>query len=754
MEFQQRKLTFHGFIIRRAGEVSHALTNLQSDTEMEIEPHYQKVERENPIERVPQVMEEEDPQIFEEEAKIEPKLSNRKGRSGRKHKGIENILSDLLENKAYKEWLRLEFSTQGGETKTLLYCEWCRTYEKQNALSNGILFSIDQVISPSFNACRLIEHCKENKKHKEAKTLAVCKKLNLQPKPLPFDENITVYDQMFNLMEFIQISLKKDLSINSIVDLVQYFTKKGTKLPKHYTCFNSIKEVIILMGEEYQNNLVQKIKGSPFFSIAIDSSTDISKTKSLCINLCYLDNLETQWSYFDSIFLQKFDSQSITEALINLFDKFGIDWQNKPVAYCSDGEPTVRSSYNGVYGILKRKIGTLVGIHCIAHSFALTHKTDLSEKFPILDELFQLTYQTYKYFNNSSRRIDQLFEMQVEIEDLIDELNFIKPIKVRWLSLFNAITRVVKILRSLIQTLEKWKNDLTVKTLLTAYTDPRNLSWLHFLSDIASDIKLVTEVFQEKNFNMKKAIDLLNSVKANLKRKYIDGFRPGYNYTSYLKKIIVTREKTTYENIFTLSGEVKTSEYEAEYKKFCESLIESIDKRFENFYGLSDFIFFYLNFLKKNLDKPNIIDEAQKGIPKLLKQLNMKIDVAQVCNEYAYLVEILRQTTSDTDNNKDIYGELMAYYENKFPLALKLMAIYKVLPLSNVECERTFSRQNRIKTKLRSLIEDQLLSSLLKLGVSLEYTSKENNEFIGRCIMRWKKEKKRYFFNDVIVPEN
>lgn len=402
-------------------------------------------------------------------------------------------------------------------------------------MAEGILFSVGDEISITFNGCRIGEHCKNNKKHKEAKTLAVSKKLSFQSGTgllsQTKDSDIADYDQLFLLMEFIQITLKKDLSISAIVEIVKYCSNKGLNIPKHYTCFSSMREIILLMAKEYQETLVAKIKASQFFSIALDGSTDVSKTKSICINVCYMENLEPQWSYLDSLFLKTFDAKTITDSLIALFEKLGLDWQSKLVGYCSDGEATVRSDQNGVYGLLKRRKRTLVGIHCLAHSFSLTHKSDLSDKYPILGELFQLAYGTYKYLNNSPKRLDELFAMQSDIQELIDQLNLVKPIKIRWLSLFNSITRIVRIFKPLIQTLEKHKGDITVRGLLSIYSDPRSLSWLHFLSDLSNDVKMVTEIFQEKHFHIKKAVDLINSVKTNLKRKYINEFKPGYNYS-------------------------------------------------------------------------------------------------------------------------------------------------------------------------------------------------------------------------------
>jgi len=69
-----------------------------------------------------------------------------------------------------------------------------------------------------------------------------------------------------------------------------------------------------------------------------------------------------------------------------------------------------------------------------------------------------------------------------------------------------------------------------------------------------------------------------------------------------------------------------------------------------------------------------------------------------------------------------------------------------VLPLSTVECERTFSEQSRTKTKLRSSMGNELLGALLQLSIN----QAKSENFIKRCIIRWKEEKQRYFLQPAI----
>lgn len=555
------------------------------------------------------------------------------------------------------------------------------------------------------------------------------------------------YQKMYNLIEFLQIGLKKDLSITTITELLEHCTVKGLKLPKNYVCATSVKEIITSMSEIYTEDLVYKLKSSPLFSIAIDGSTDLTRCKSICLNVCYIEGIEVKWNYLHSFYFETYDAKSISNAIIKFFDKHNIDWKNKMSGFGSDGEKTVRSKQNGVYGLLRQKAKILTDIHCFAHSFSLVHKTDLSEAYPILNEIFQLSYETYKYFNYSAKRLKELFDQEQEVEEIMRSLNLIKPIKVRWLSLFNSISRIIKIIKPLFLALEKSRDNLTIKGLLTIYKDPRSLSWIFFLGDLSGDIKVVTTVFQQRNFDIKRALDMIGSVKSNLTKKYIDEFSPGHTYSSYLSKILVQNDKATYSNLIRFRGSFDGSKYKDEFKHFCKDLITAIDKRFCDLYKLSDFIYFDINYLKKNASKVNIVKEAIKTFPKLLKELNMEEKVASVSDEFSHLISIINQSTLATDSNDNVFGELLNYQSDILPDCNKLICMYRVLPLTNVENERTFSKQNRIKTKYRASIDQELLTALLKVNATLTNTQKDNNKYIGTVIQRWREEKERRYYN-------
>jgi len=155
-----------------------------------------------------------------------------------------------------------------------------------------------------------------------------------------------------------------------------------------------------------------------------------------------------------------------------------------------------------------------------------------------------------------------------------------------------------------------------------------------------------------------------------------------------------------------------------------------------------------LEFLKRRSNDPLIVDDFINHLPGLLKELKLENIYDEVCESFPYLIDFFKANITIEDNTTTIYRELLYDYGNQFPNLLKLITIYKILPLTTVECERTFSEQSRTKTKLRSSMEEELLESLLLLSMNCK--SNENDEIkelTNGTIFRWKSKRERYFFD-------
>ena len=193
------------------------------------------------------------------------KEDGRKGRSGRKPKTSEALLKEIMSNLAYKRWVQIEEkSSKEGFIEKIIYCEWCRKFDKDVQLNKGLLFSTNDTIAPSFHLTRLSEHAQVIKKHKEAKSLMFSQVLNFSPL-LQEPSNLVSFYEMYSLMEFLLLMIEKNLSLNTMEDIVALIKNKGFPLPEHYMVYNSLKEIILTMAEEMKNIIVERVSNSPYF---------------------------------------------------------------------------------------------------------------------------------------------------------------------------------------------------------------------------------------------------------------------------------------------------------------------------------------------------------------------------------------------------------------------------------------------------------------------------------------------------------
>ena len=159
-----------------------------------------------------------------------------------------------------------------------------------------------------------------------------------------------------------------------------------------------------------------------------------------------------------------------------------------------------------------------------------------------------------------------------------------------------------------------------------------------------------------------------------------------------------------------------------------------------------------MDFLKNNLDNDKIIDDSQEKYLFLLKNVDSTRTSKLQFRISLIFFEYMRANFTSQDRSDHNFKEIIAFLSNQFPAYTTLARIYKVLLLTSVECERTFNEQNRIKTKFRTSMGDNLLGSLINLGINTPQMLKKNI-LLKRSIKRWKEEKERYFLKPDLQEE-
>ena len=155
--------------------------------------------------------------------------------------------------------------------------------------------------------------------------------------------------------------------------------------------------------------------------------------------------------------------------------------------------------------------------------------------------------------------------------------------------------------------------------------------------------------------------------------------------------------------------------------------------------------YFDLEFIKKHSSEANIFDKFSSDVPELIIKLNLNNVSDEISHGYPYIVDFFKGTITNEEDSTTAYRELLQYYQQQFPSILRLITLYQILPLTNNECERAFSEYTRTKTRLRSVMETDLLGALLQL--SLNYKDNPANlDFINAAVKRWRDAKERKFF--------
>jgi hypothetical protein len=92
----------------------------------------------------------------------------------------------------------------------------------------------------------------------------------------------------------------------------------------------------------------------------------------------------------------------------------------------------------------------------------------------------------------------------------------------------------------------------------------------------------------------------------------------------------------------------------------------------------------------------------------------------------------------------DLQEDSALAIRKNFGQVSRLVDIFYLLPLTTVDCERGFSKQNIIKTKQRNGLATERLASLMHISINgqTEYLQEED---LHICFLNWKNAKKRMF---------
>ena len=397
------------------------------------------------------------------------------------------------------------------------------------------------------------------------------------------DKNAEYLSSLFRTAFYAAKSCTPTESFNSIIQLQIANGIKTLESSNLYQEDCACREMQEIMSKQISKGLVEIINQSPVIAIIIDESNDIVNEKHLTIHVKYINGGEANTSFLTIVELESADAEAVFNKLMLTLKHYNIDC-SKIVAFGSDGASTMKGCNNGVAKQLQDNVNkNIIDIHCIAHKFALA-TNDATSVSPTIKEYENQMRKINQFFNKSSTRLDVLKRFQIEYNE--PQLKVPSYTSIRWLSFYDTVKNVRRILQSLCATFKHYLPNKKALELYNILSDYKFLYLTHYLSDILNHLNETSLVFQKPNISFFSSASVIENLKKVIKASYTANSQGGPLLELFLKECV----KGKYKSISVLNYSKKTqSSLKAKLKMFSKSILNSIKERFDKISLISNF---------------------------------------------------------------------------------------------------------------------------------------------------------------------
>lgn len=481
----------------------------------------------------------------------------------------------------------------------------------------------------------------------------------------------------------------------------------------HYTSERFKQDLVEALAETVAKPIQECLRKSPFFSICIDETTDVSVTKQLIVYCRYLVNANVHSSFISILELPDGTALTIVEAVCKLCEDLNLDMRNRLCGLGSDGASVMLGARGGVSKLLKDRVPFLAAHHCIAHRLALACGQSADE-ISYLKRFKSVLDQLYRFYSNSAVRTAGLRAIQEVLDD--PHLKLTQAKDVRWLSHERAVSHLRQCFTSVILSLDKegTENNCAEAAGLCTFIRSYNfIASLYMFSDVLPPLASLSRAFQRKDVNFTVVKPLVNGTLAA-----INALRatPGEHFQC-LSSVIAELE----EYGVNPPSDSQVENYKRNvYDKYLKTLADHITYRFPDMDLLEAFSLFDASTIPEELESHGSHSQSE------LRVLIDRYGPHSVINgeESKSELKVFNSVVAANSQLKQLPPrELMTHIlstteiQAMFPNLSKLAAIGLLLPMSTVDCERGFSALSRIKTNLRNRLSSRILNDLMTITV-------------------------------------
>ncbi|KAG1673887.1 Zinc finger protein 862 [Nymphon striatum] len=505
---------------------------------------------------------------------------------------------------------------------------------------------------------------------------------------------------------------------------------KSLKVDKHtsYKHSTSVQEFQQCMVEVINDRFKSDL-GDSKFSIMVDESTDISVDQNMIIYVRYLE--QSLGSYKPTSVLLDVcklrdgaTADQLKSSILCSLDTHHLNLDNL-VGISTDGAAVMTGRKSGLVQRLKAENPTILATHCISHRLALA-SGQAADSVPYLLKYQEIINSIYKYFENSPKNMSRLEKIQSILNSTGVSARFKLVFHTRWLSFEGSVRAVCENYSPLVSVLSEDKG-ARAQGLLKCISHFKFLYVSHFLADVLKHLSILCKRFQSSTIDF-------TSISTSLEYTAGEVMRLTESKQGKMLKCFETSvpDAVSETGSFEFHGHViKDSEKQREKAERCctqfgEKLLENLRERFADvgdskvlkaFCGLFDPAVF--------VREGEALDECIKTVSEHVCEEEFREEYEcfrnDVMNNFSKVANDINSVCQIALRKRDMYGCVA-------DVAYKLLCV----PVSSVECERGFSVQNLVKTKLRNRYDEAAESLRKEIELLL---SVDNERAAGRQIV-------------------
>ena len=502
-----------------------------------------------------------------------------------------------------------------------------------------------------------------------------------------------------------------------------------------YSHHSSVKDFQLAISDVIRDDIVCGVKNSECFSLMFDESTDVSVSQNLIMYIRYLSvdkvsaRVEPVTSFLAIRALYRANAETITREVLDVLSDKQIPL-DKLTGVATDGAAVMTGKKSGVVQCLKEMQPDIIATHCIAHRLALSCG-GAADKIPYLVKFQGLLNDIFKFFRNSGKNTASLKAIQTIVEQTSKSKKFKEVFHTRWLSFDGALQALQQNYSSLVSLFmeESSGKALALHKPITSY---KFLYVAHYLADVMDHLSRLSRMYQKSDLDFTDVNPLLEGTIESIRE-----LRETKTGTT-LKKFISSAPSTPTvddDGLTTFQfgphtvrdGPQQRKEAQSACETFSDLVIQNLQQRFSSTDDAST-----LTSLTRVFNPALQVNEKEDAIQKVSTYLRQECteEMKSFLRFVGKKIENGHQTLQTT---KDVaqYG---AKHDDEYPNVARAAKRLLVSPVSTVDCERGFSRQNLIKTAIRNRLNINNLENLMM--ISIEGPDRKKFDF-SRSFHKW-----------------